>query len=59
MLRTASILFCDRCDNATARFERGWFAFRISDGGAVEDVTIVCPDCAEQMFGEDETPRSE
>ena len=52
MLRTTALVFCDRCDAATARFERGWRAYI----GADEEtsVTVVCHACAERDFGEDE-----
>jgi hypothetical protein len=38
-----------------ARFERGWRGYvrRGSDRSAVR-VEIVCPSCAERLFGEDE-----
>jgi len=60
MLRTAAILFCDRCETATARFERGWYAYiNVDEDGRETSVTVVCPACAERSFGEDEAAWSD
>jgi len=59
MLQTAAILFCDRCEAATARFERGWYAYIKDEGGRETSVTVVCPACAERSFGEDEAAWSD
>jgi hypothetical protein len=59
MLQTAAILFCDRCEAATARFERGWFAYITTERGTETAVTVVCPACAERAFGEDEAAWSD
>lgn len=55
MLRTGAHLRCDRCDAVVARCERGWRAYvcRDDDGGE-PSVEVVCPACAERLFGEDE-----
>lgn len=58
MLQTAAIIFCDRCEAATARFERGWCAY-ITSATDAETVTVVCPTCAERNFGEDEAAWSD
>ena len=52
MLQTASIIFCDRCEAVTARFERNWRAYAPENDDF--RVTVVCPECAERKFGEDE-----
>jgi hypothetical protein len=59
VLRVASILFCDWCDAATAHTERGWRAY-ISKGDTGEtSIAIMCPSCAERLFGEDEAAWSD
>ena len=59
MLQTASIIFCDCCEAATAGFERNWRAYITPARGIETYVTVVCPDCAERVFGEDEAPWSD
>jgi len=59
VLRTAAIVFCDRCERATARFERGWRAYVVGDADRMRCVKVVCPECAERLFGEDEPVSSE
>ena len=59
MLQTGAIIFCDRCEAATARFERGWCAYITAESNAETCVTVVCPACAEQNFGEDEAAWSD
>lgn len=59
MPRTAAIAFCDSCETATARMERGWRGYIATDDDGDRFVTIVCPACAEQRFGEDEAPHDE
>jgi len=52
VLRKSATLICDRCDAAIAGFERGWRAYV---GTTPEErVQLVCPACAERLFGEDE-----
>ncbi len=58
MLQTASIIFCDRCEAGTARFERHWRAYVIPESDEPR-LTIVCPACAERKFGEDEAAWSD
>jgi len=59
MLQTEAIVFCDRCDVSTARFERGWYAYVTAESGEEPSVTVVCPACAERSFGEDEAEWSD
>jgi hypothetical protein len=59
VLQTAAIIFCDRCEAATARFERGWCAYITAANDAETGVTVVCPTCAERNFGEDEAAWSD
>ena len=59
MLKTATIIFCDCCEAATASFERNWRAYVTATRGLERRVTVVCPDCAEQVFGEDEAAWSD
>jgi hypothetical protein len=54
VLHLSCILFCDRCDAAAARTERGWRAYLEDCGGAVPLVVVLCPECAERRIGEDE-----
>ena len=56
MLRIAQLLPCDGCDAIATRFERGWRAYVVIDvANAERRVTVVCPCCAERIFGDDET----
>jgi hypothetical protein len=50
VLKLDSILFCDRCEAASARSERGWRAYLAAKG-----VAVICPACAEAFYGEDES----
>jgi hypothetical protein len=50
VLKLDSILFCDRCEAASARSERGWRAYLVANG-----VAVICPTCAEAFYGEDES----
>ena len=50
MLKLDSIVFCDRCEAASARSERGWRAYIGANG-----VAVICPACAEAFYGEDES----
>jgi len=59
MRKTATIIFCDCCEAATASFERNWRAYVTATRGLERRVTVVCPDCAEQVFGEDEAEWSD
>lgn len=53
MLSGAAIVFCDRCEAASAQTERGWRAYIIADINGQATITIVCPTCVERYFGED------
>jgi hypothetical protein len=55
VLRPSAILHCDRCEALVVGSERGWRGYvqRGADGRALR-VEIVCPGCAERLFGEDE-----
>ena len=55
MLGLAYVLFCDRCQAATARAERGWRAYITPERDDEPSVSVLCPTCAEQRVGEDET----
>ena len=59
MLKTAAIIFCDCCEAASASFERYWRAYVTPTRSTETYVTVVCPDCAERVFGEDEAPWSD
>jgi hypothetical protein len=59
MLSDAAIVFCDRCEVASARTERGWRAYITAGINGQATITIVCPACAERYFGEDETAWSD
>lgn len=54
MLQTTQLLFCDHCNSATDRCERGWRAYPALSERRSNALAILCPDCAEQLFGEDE-----
>jgi hypothetical protein len=54
MFQSATIVFCDRCEAAAARCQRGWRAYITSGINGESCVTVVCPSCAELTFGEDE-----
>ena len=51
MLGVTSILFCDRCEAATARSERGWRAYLLVGANGEARVATLCPSCAERHFG--------
>jgi len=55
VLRVDSIVFCGRCEAASARTERGWRAYLFTGQDGAQSVAIVCPACAESCFGEDES----
>jgi hypothetical protein len=59
MLGVASTLFCDRCEAATARSERGWRAYIVAGANNRATITTLCPFCAERHFGEDEAAWSD
>lgn len=59
MLGLAAILFCDRCEAATARSERGWRAYLVVGTNSEETITTLCPSCAERHVGEDEAAWSD
>lgn len=49
------MLFCDGCDAATTRSERGWRAYvKAADGDDSPALEVLCPCCAEAAVGEDE-----
>jgi hypothetical protein len=54
MLYLAAIAFCDGCNVATARTERGWRAYITTGKDSEPSVTIICPACSERSFGDDE-----
>ena len=54
MLYLAAIAFCDGCNVATARTERGWRAYVTTGKDGEPSVTIICPACSERSFGDDE-----
>jgi hypothetical protein len=54
VLRTSALLPCDRCAAVVARCERGWRAYIRADSTDEPAVEVVCPTCAERLFGEDE-----
>jgi len=54
VLKLDAILFCDRCEAASARTERGWRAYLVGDG-----IAVICPACAEAVYGEDEPEASD
>lgn len=59
MRQATEILFCDSCETATARSERGWRAYlEVGEDGAVA-LEILCPLCAEAVVGEDEAAWSD
>jgi hypothetical protein len=59
MLGVASILFCDRCEAATARSERGRRAYVVTGANGEAPVRTLFPSCAERHFGEDEAAWSD
>lgn len=59
MLGVAALVFCDRCEAASARSERGWRAYIGAGANDEPAITIVCPACAERHFGEDEAAWSD
>ena len=59
MRQATEILFCDGCESATARSERGWRAYlETGDDGEVV-LEVLCPICAESVVGEDEAAWSD
>jgi hypothetical protein len=56
MLQTTQLLFCGHCNSATDRCERGWRAYPALDERRHTALEILCPECAEQLFGEDDPP---
>jgi hypothetical protein len=54
VLKLDSILFCDRCEAASARTERGWRAYLVIGSRGARSLAVVCPTCAEASYGEDE-----
>jgi hypothetical protein len=55
VLGLACVLFCDHCQEATAHPERGWRAYMTPDQDGEPFLSVLCPACAEQRVGEDET----
>jgi hypothetical protein len=49
-----TILFCDSCETATTRSERGWRAYLLTGADGARTVEVLCPACAEAVVGEDE-----
>jgi hypothetical protein len=58
VLSEAGFLYCDCCDAASARTERGWRAY-LTAGDDEQIVSVVCPACAEVRVGENETAWSD
>jgi uncharacterized protein YifE (UPF0438 family) len=58
MLGVTAILFCERCEAATARSERGWRAYVVGANDEAR-VATLCPSCSERHFGEDEAAWSD
>jgi DNA-directed RNA polymerase subunit RPC12/RpoP len=56
MLQATRLLVCDHCSSATDRCERGWRAYPALNARRDNALEIYCPECAEQLFGEDEPP---
>jgi hypothetical protein len=55
VLALTCVLFCDRCEAASARTERGWRAYITPHHDGEPPVRVLCPACAEECVGEDET----
>ena len=55
MVPTTAIAFCDRCEDATTRFARGWRAYLTTAEDGSRGVIVLCPACSESVVGEDET----
>jgi hypothetical protein len=48
-------LECERCEATVDHCERGWRAYVVPAAeGSGPSIEIVCPVCAERLFGEDE-----
>jgi hypothetical protein len=58
VLRATTLLSCDACEAAADCCERGWRAYLTVGPRDDTDVVVVCPDCAERLMGDDETPWS-
>ena len=59
MRQATEILFCDTCESATARSERGWRAYIEAGDDGELTVEVLCPVCAEAAVGEDEAAWSD
>jgi hypothetical protein len=59
VLGLTCVLFCDRCEAATAHPERGWRAYIAPEHDGEPSVSVLCPTCAEQRLGEYETTWSQ
>jgi len=55
VLGLACVLFCDHCQAATAHAEWGWRAYITPHHDGETSVSVLCPACAEERVGEDET----
>jgi hypothetical protein len=55
MLQATRLLYCDHCSAATAVCQRGWRAYVTTNRFLQAELAVACPDCAEQLFGDDET----
>jgi hypothetical protein len=58
-MHATAILFCDACEAATTRSERGWRAYLTDGEAGVAALEVLCPLCAESVGGEDEAAWSE
>jgi hypothetical protein len=54
VLKVDGMVFCNQCETASARTERGWRAYLATGANGEPTVAVVCPICAEACFGEDE-----
>ncbi len=54
MTNATAILFCDSCEAASARSERGWRAYLVPGADGRPSLEVLCPLCAESVVGEDE-----
>jgi hypothetical protein len=56
VLQEATQLVCHACEAVADRCERGWRAYLTAGRRSDAELIVVCPDCAERLMGDDETP---
>jgi hypothetical protein len=56
MIQATRLLYCDNCNAATDRCERGWRAYLKTNRLLQSELAVACPECAERVFGDDEAP---